>query len=133
MPESAFDLSKVYVHLGLGATVSRLENFAWDPEYLAKYTADHAGDGDEGRLVVVSPSASTWAIWERHPAGEELVVVLSGKMVLIQEVDGAENRVEMTAGEAIINPRGVWHTADVVEPGSMLFITSGRGTEHRPR
>jgi hypothetical protein len=36
-------------------------------------------------------------------------------------------------GEAMVNPRGVWHTADVHEPGKGLFVTPGRGTEHRPR
>lgn len=40
---------------------------------------------------------------------------------------------QLHAGQAAINPRGVWHTADVHEPGSALFITPGRGTEHRPR
>ena len=34
---------------------------------------------------------------------------------------------------ASINPPGVWHTADVHEPGEALFITPGRGTEHEPR
>ena len=33
----------------------------------------------------------------------------------------------------LINPRGVWHTADVHEPGEGLFVTPGLGTEHRPR
>ena len=36
-------------------------------------------------------------------------------------------------GEAVINPRGVWHTADVEDPATVLFITAGAGTENRPR
>jgi hypothetical protein len=32
----------------------------------------------------------------------------------------------------MINPPNVWHTARVHEPGRALFITPGRGTEHRP-
>lgn len=134
---SAFDLSRTYMHLGLGATVEPLVDFQWDPEYLARYEADHAGDGDDGRLVVVSPHADDWTIWERHPAGDELVVVLSGRVTLIQDDGGgpssAPRRIELRAGQAGINPRGVWHTADVHEPGQTLFITPGRGTEHRPR
>jgi len=49
----------------------------------------------------------------------------------LQEVDGEQHRIELHAGQAVINPRGVWHTADVHEPGSALFITPWRGTEHR--
>jgi hypothetical protein len=41
--------------------------------------------------------------------------------------------VELRAGLAVVNPRGAWHTVDVHEPGLALFITPGRGTEHRPR
>ena len=28
----------------------------------------------------------------------------------------------MTAGMAVVNTRGVWHTADVQEPGEAIFI-----------
>jgi quercetin dioxygenase-like cupin family protein len=76
---------------------------------------------------------ASWTTWERHPAGEELVVVVSGRLTLIQEIDGAERRIEMREGEAIVNPRNVWHTADIDEPCRTLFVTPGLGTEHRPR
>jgi hypothetical protein len=36
------------------------------------------------------------------------------------------------AGDAMINPANVWHTARVHEPGSALFVTPGEGTGHRP-
>jgi len=29
-------------------------------------------------------------------------------------------------------PQGVWHRAEVKKPGTLLFITPGAGTEHRP-
>jgi uncharacterized cupin superfamily protein len=87
----------------------------------------------EGRLVMIGPEEATWTSRERHLAGDEVVVALSGYQTLIQEVDGKQHRIELRAGQAVINPRRVWHTADVHEPGSALFITPGRGTEHRPR
>jgi len=59
--------------------------------------------------------------------------LVSGKAELVQDLDGTERRATLTAGQAVVNPRGVWHTADVIEPGRALFITPGRGTEHRPR
>ena len=97
------------------------------------YTATHASDGDEGRLVTMGEQAATWDSWECHPAGEELVVQLSGRAVLIQEIDGEEVGIELRSGQAVVNPAGVWHTVDVLEPGDALFITPGRGTEHKPR
>ena len=133
MTESAFDLSTTHVHLGLGSQAIPIHNFQWSSDFLAQYGADHASDGDEGRLVMMGTSDSSWTTWERHPAGEELVVVLDGRMTLIQEIDGAERRVDLRPGEAAINPRNVWHTSDIHERCRTLFVTPGRGTEHRPR
>lgn len=133
MDPDAFDLEHVYVHLGLGATAERLDDFAWDEEALSAYEAAHAGDGVDGRLVVLGRSSADWTVWERHPAGDELVVLVEGRMTLVQERDGAEVRIPMVAGTAAINPKGVWHTADVDEPARVLYVTPGLGTGHRPR
>ncbi|MGH3456477.1 MAG: hypothetical protein ACRDP2_18875 [Nocardioidaceae bacterium] len=54
-------------------------------------------------------------------------------MTLVQELDGVEHRLDLTDGEAAVNPRNVWHTADITESCRTLFITPGQGTEHRPR
>jgi quercetin dioxygenase-like cupin family protein len=133
MTAEAFDLGRTYVHLGLGSRAAPLPEFRWDAEYLGRYESDHAADGDEGRSVMIGPSERTWTSWERHPAGDEVVVQLSGYVTVIRDRDGEEERAELHAGQALINPRGVWHTVDVHEPGQALFITPGRGTEHRPR
>lgn len=133
MPDQAFDLDRTYVHLGLRATAVPLPEFRWDRDYLDRYAAEYASDGDDGRLVMIGTSASTWTSWERHPAGDEVVVQLSGRLTLIQDSDGQGQRIELRAGQAAINPRGVWHTVDVLVPGRAVFITPGRGTEHRPR
>ncbi len=128
-----FDLHATYAHLGLGARVEPLPDFQWTPEYLESYVARTESDGAEGRLVVLMQQDASWDSWERHPAGDELVVLLSGRADLIQEIDGEPRVVELGPGMAVINPPGVWHTADVHEPGEALFITAGRGTETRPR
>jgi len=62
-----------------------------------------------------------------------LVIVLSGKAELLQEIEGEARRVILGPKEAIINPQGVWHTANVIEPFLALFVTPGPGTNHRPR
>ena len=128
----AFNLSDVFIHLGVGSTATPLPDFAWSPEYLAGYQERFAADGAEGRLICVMPQEETWDSWERHPAGDEVVVLLSGRVDLVQDLDGAEHVVELQPGQAVINPAGVWHTARVHEPGVALFVTPGRGTEAKP-
>jgi len=128
----AFNLSDVFIHLGTGATATPLPDFTWSPEYLAGYQERFAADGAEGRLVCVIAQDATWDSWERHPGGEEVVVLLSGRVDLVQELGDAEHVVELRPGQAVINPAGVWHTARVHEPGVALFITPGRGTEAKP-
>jgi uncharacterized cupin superfamily protein len=128
-----FDFRTTPIHLGLGATATPLEDFSWSPERMAAYAEMAAPDGQEGRLVLLDETTETWTSWERHPAGEEVVALLTGRCDLIQEIDGEHRRVELTPGRAVVNPPGVWHTCDVHEPGLALFITPGAGTEHRPR
>lgn len=131
--DSAFDLASTFVHLGTGSRATPVPDFEWSPEFLAAYSERFAADGPEGRLVCITPQDSTWDTWERHPAGEELVVQLTGRSTVIQEVDGGLHRVDLEPRHAMVNPAGVWHTADVHEAGTALFVTPGLGTEHRPR
>lgn len=131
--DAAFDLASTFVHLGNGSLATPVPDVAWSPEFLASYAERFADDGPEGRLVCITPQDSTWDSWERHPAGEEVVVQLTGRSTLVQEVDGEQHTVDLEPGHAMVNPTGVWHTADVHEPGIALFITPGLGTEHRPR
>ncbi|MFZ0251678.1 MAG: cupin domain-containing protein [Acidimicrobiales bacterium] len=126
----AFDLSKTFVHLGPGSRATPLPDFDW--AQVEAYRTRFVGDGREGRLVCVVAQDATWDGWERHPSGEELVYLVSGRIDLVQEIDGAEHVVELRPGQAVINPANVWHTARVHEPGVGLFITPGDGTEFRP-
>jgi hypothetical protein len=55
-------------------------------------------------------------------------------MILHQEKpDGTRATVTLEAGQYAINEPGTWHTADIEQEATALFITSGLGTEHRPR
>jgi quercetin dioxygenase-like cupin family protein len=131
--EGAFDLSTTHVHLGRDSTAVAVSDFEWTREFLAGYEAEFAADGSEGRLVMIGASDTSWNFWERHPAGEELVCVIAGRITLVQDINGSERHIALEPGHAAINPRGVWHTTDVHEPGRVLFVTPGLGTEHRPR
>ncbi len=128
-----FSLAERPAHLGLGARVEVQELFTGTPDWYAAYGAKNASDGAEGRLVSLHTFREPWRSWEMHPSGEELVVCISGQITLIQEIDGEATSVTLGEGDAVINPAGIWHTADVKESATALFITAGLGTEMRPR
>lgn len=123
-------LLKDAVHLDADSKARPVLDFGHD---YGKYLAEFCSQEDPGRLVCLYETKTDWESWESHPAGDELVVVLSGRAEFLQEVAGEERRVILGAYEAIINPPGVWHTANVIEPFLALFVTPGPGTRHRAR
>lgn len=134
MSDGVIDLSKTPVHLGLGATAIVQEVFDGDLSWYQRYGERTAADGAEARLVGLYSFSAPWTMWEMHPKGSELVVCVAGRMVLHQEgPDGSRRALTLEAGQAAINAPGVWHTADVDDHATALFVTAGLGTEHRPR
>ena len=122
------------LHLGLGATAIPQPEFTGGIEWYMGYGGRHGGDGAEGRLVSMHRFVQSWDSWEMHPSGDEVVVCTSGQMTLHHEFpDGSTGSVTISEGEYVINPPGVWHTADIEGEATALFITAGLGTEHRPR
>ena len=122
----SFDLREVFVHL----KASGAAPVATGPRFWAELASGHRAY--PGRLAMVLPMAEDFAHWERHPHGEELIVMLSGSCDLILQPDGGETRIRLDAGRAVLVPTGVWHRAEIVEPGEALFVTEGEGTEHKP-
>lgn len=133
MADETFDLATTYVHLGQGAQAHALPDFRWTRDYMMSYLTRFASDGRTGRLVGITPATETWTHWERHTEGDEIVVQLTGRSDVVQEVAGGYRTLSLEPGRAVINRRGVWHTSDVHEPGQTLFVVSGRRTEYRPR
>ncbi|MEM7768327.1 MAG: cupin domain-containing protein [Pseudomonadota bacterium] len=129
-----FTLASRPIHLGLGATADVQPNFAPEMSWYEGYMARHAGDGAEGRLVTAYTFTEPWDSWEVHPEGAEVVLCTSGEITFHQETpDGVRSEVTVGPGEYIINAPGVWHTADVEGEATAIFITAGKGTQHRPR
>lgn len=122
-----FDLDKTYIHLGadgLSAAIPGGEQF-WS---LPAAQLEQYG---QGWLVSQFECQADWPTWEMHPHGDEFVYLLAGRVTMIFDIDGARKIVELTDREATVIPRGVWHTAKVLAPSRMMFITRGAGTEHR--
>ncbi|MEO0753189.1 MAG: cupin [Pseudomonadota bacterium] len=131
---TALSLSNRPVHLGLGATAEVEPAFTGDLSWYEGYLKRHGGDGAEGRLVSMHTFTESWDSWEMHPDGAELVLCTAGEMTLRLEMpDGSRGEVTLTAGEYAINAPGVWHTADVKDTVTAVFVTAGQGTQHRPR
>lgn len=122
-----FTLDGTYIHLTPDDSARAIEG--GDPFWA---TIQERSDLDEGRLMGVTGQGKDWDHWERHPAGEEILTLLSGEMELILDMEGGEQRAVLKAGQTFIVPRGIWHRAIVREAGRLMFVTPGAGTEHRP-
>ncbi len=77
-----------------------------------------------------------WASYEIHPAGDEVLYLISGRCELLLEQSGQVQRIPFdTPGQVQVIPKGCWHSADIV-PGEtcrILFVTPGEGSQQRPR
>jgi mannose-6-phosphate isomerase-like protein (cupin superfamily) len=124
----AFDLATTYVQLDDGPRALAVEV---DDEFWQ--TIDRRSELQGGRLVGRFHNAQDWDIWEMHPAGDEVVCLLSGAIDVVLDEPEGERVVALETGRTCIVPRGVWHRAIVREPGDTLHITRGEGTQHRPR
>jgi mannose-6-phosphate isomerase-like protein (cupin superfamily) len=127
MTDPVFDPTDTYVHIadGPAATLLEVGEDFWD-------TIASRTDLGDGRLVCAFHFSEDWTSWEVHPAGDEIVILLSGAIDLVLDEPGGERVVPLRDRGACIVPRGVWHTARVHAPSEALHITRGAGTEHRP-
>ena len=126
-PAAVFDLDSTYLHLQDGPAMSPVPV---DEKFWAEIHT--RADIQDGRLVMLFHSAEDWGNWEKHPAGDELVYLLSGAVDLILEGPDGETVIELRDRAACIVPSGIWHRAIVHQPSNLLHITRGAGTEHRP-
>lgn len=133
MSESPNNLESHPLHLGLGATAEPQPLFTGEMDWYMGYGERHGGDGIEGRLVSMHTFTESWDVWEVHPSGAEVVLCVAGSIELVQEINEAEVKTTLAVGEYAINAPGTWHTANISDSATAVFITAGAGTEHRPR
>jgi mannose-6-phosphate isomerase-like protein (cupin superfamily) len=124
-----FNLASTYIQLFDGSDAALVPV---DPEFWSRI-ADRT-ELHQGRLVMVLHQArGPWAGSEMHPAGDEVLYLLSGAMELLLDGKDGERKISLRPGTAFIVPRGVWHTANIISEGDLLTITRGAGTQHRAR
>ncbi len=128
MSTAPFDLSQTYVSLQNGGGAEVLEV---GPDFWTKTVREM-----DGTYLVTSFSfTEDWPHWEMHPEGEELIILLCGHMDLILN-DGSDGPHQTATlnqpGQTFLMPRGTWHRAVVHNPTQAVFVTAGKGTQHRP-
>ncbi|WP_339867612.1 hypothetical protein [Pseudohongiella nitratireducens] len=73
-----------------------------------------------------------WDSWENHPAGDELVILMSGLVTFVIESGGETRETCLSKpGDYVVVPKGHWHTARLSKSSTVLFITPGEDTQHR--
>jgi mannose-6-phosphate isomerase-like protein (cupin superfamily) len=124
----AHDPRATFVHLGTGPETALIDVTPDFWETIGARTELHTG-----RLVTAMDMAEDWGVWEMHPAGDELIVVVDGEVRFHLDDGATTSEVEVVAPEFIVVPTGTWHTADALGPARLLIVTWGEGTTHRPR
>lgn len=122
-------LPDTFVHLGEDGAAVPLEV---NESFWADLASGKLGVG-KGRLVSCYRFTEPWDSWEVHPAGDELVCLVSGSMEFLLELPEGVRTVALSGpGAFVLVPRGTWHTARPLEPSTAIFVTAGEGTQHRP-
>ena len=87
----------------------------------------------EGSLFCVLTFGGDWSHWERHPAGDELLLLQTGAAEI--ELESEAGRVETIRlnrdTPAFLVPRGIWHRVRAEQDSRIAFLTPGENTEHR--
>jgi mannose-6-phosphate isomerase-like protein (cupin superfamily) len=125
----AFNLAETFILINEGPTATPIPV---GPDFWQRLQQSPIANSPSGRLISLGEQRADWGHWEMHPAGDEILILLSGSLELILEEQGGERSVVLNSLNAFIVPRGTWHRARVHAPGKLLGITGGAGTQHRP-
>jgi len=67
--------------------------------------------------------------WERHPAGDEIVMVLDGRTTIFFMTDEGELAASLGANELVIVPQATWHRFETPDSVTVLSVTP-QPTDH---
>ncbi len=121
-----FSLQRQFVHLKDLGQAARIEV---GPDFWS--TLGARSELQAGRLFGAFTMEKDMPHWEMHPAGDELLVALSGEFELVLQDGRADHVIPLAAGQAFLVPFGVWHRVRVKSAGEILFVTPGKGTQQR--
>ncbi len=68
--------------------------------------------------------------WERHPVGDEIVMVVEGETRLfIRHSDGVRENL-IGKGDLIVIPQNLWHRFETPLPGAKILTVTPQPTDH---
>ena len=82
-----------------------------------------------GNLTLGVMSYTGQTPWERHPDGDELLLVLDGELEVTTLTDDGPVTRKLRAGEAFVCPQGLWHRQFAEKSVSMLYGTPTETSE----
>ncbi len=132
-PQAALHLATTYLRLKPDGMAEKLPV---DASFWPNLMAGKLGDFHHEYLVTMYTYDQNWSSWEQHPNGDEMVFLISGAADFILEMPDGEGEqiIEVRQpGDYAFVPKGTWHTANPLQPTTMLFITAGEGTQNRAR
>ncbi|MGH9211302.1 MAG: cupin domain-containing protein [Acidimicrobiales bacterium] len=67
--------------------------------------------------------------WERHTAGDEIVMVISGDTTIFYLTDRGEQSAHLSAGQLVVVPQNTWHRFETPGGVKLLSVTP-QPTDH---
>ena len=84
------------------------------------------------KLISCHEFDGDWPTWEIHPKGDEVVVLLSGKVTFVLQEGKSEKSVLLDKqGDYIVVPENTCQTARTSTKTKVLFVTPGEGTRNK--
>ena len=80
-----------------------------------------------GYSVGVSRFA-THPLWERHPAGDELLQVFDGELDMTVLTPDGPVDTTLRPGAVFVVPRGLWHSPRPRGTVTLLYVVKAKGT-----
>lgn len=82
---------------------------------------------DARHMVGVVRITAADGFWERHDGGDEILVVLRGRMDFTFQYPHATETLSVSSGDILHIPQGVAHGAKIYEEVHILFFTPKEG------
>src|SRR5262245_7014740 len=86
--------------------------------------------GSLDKATIMVTKFAGLAPWERHPDGDELIVVLEGGGDITVLTESGPVVSELRPGRLFVCPKGLWHRAHAQPAMVALYVTPLGGGEH---
>jgi len=86
--------------------------------------------GSLDKATIMVTKFAGLAPWERHPDGDELIVVLEGGGDITVLTENGPVSSELRPGQLFVCPKGLWHRANAQPAMVALYVTPLGGGEH---